>query len=721
LGEALGKGAGPVIGSIIGTALLGPLGGIIGGMIGSMEGITKPLGQAFDSIVNSFEPLASVVGSLLGIIGDAAAAIAGLFGADSGSGFSGLAVVLEPVVKLFQLLEIGIRGLAVALKYVRMIIAEWSGTEEEKLKARREYYGEDKKLKAREGEILAKGNMSVEKRESERARLWKEYNEKLARENSMSAADAEYYKSYMATSKIVLEGEYKKQIEQKKSDAALKGLSAERKKAIEEEIRVLQTKLAALKGERPPTKKTEPSTTTPPTPGTPKPGAPTNKPTKPIPLHRREAKVDTSTDAGLAKLGKWLTTPFLSKPPNNKPTSTGAGGATSIPKDLQKTAQTPAAVKAGTDKTTNAVKELTAKITSQSSLQTSVAAIYNLMASGMLRVQTNMVGMMGTQGRLPGPGESLLPPPSVIPPGGLVEGADYSTFWRAKGGLGDAVASEMKHKPAGSSLVVANSSETVIPAAGGHGMLDFVETLRAGFSAMIATYKETQTRQDNTLKTIKNTLVSNQMQTNARLQKLETKFTSPSMPGGLGGAAAGGVDAFTPIAQRMGLSMTSGYRPGDSGWHGANRARDFSNGSGPTPQMMQFAQYMASTYGANLKELIYTPLGFSIKNGQKVAPYAQGAHMNHVHVAYALGPEDGRMFSELGGPHGAQAWEKSMVPGSVKVASITGNSREGFGETNITNNMNITQLPGEDGEALANRVATLFWDAATTANSSKIF
>jgi hypothetical protein len=252
-------------------------------------------------------------------------------------------------------------------------------------------------------------------------------------------------------------------------------------------------------------------------------------------------------------------------------------------------------------------------------------------------------------------------------------------------------------------------------------MLDFVETLRAGFSAMIATYKETQTRQDSTLKTIKNTLVSNQMQTNVRLQKLETKFTSPSMPGGLGGAAAGGVDAFTPIAQRMGLSMTSGYRPGDSGWHGANRARDFSNGSGPTPQMMQFAQYMASTYGANLKELIYTPLGFSIKNGQKVAPYAQGAHMNHVHVAYALGPEDGRMFPELSGPHGAQAWEKSMVPGSVKVASITGNSREGFGETNITNNMNITQLPGENGEALANRVATLFWDAATTANSSSIF
>jgi hypothetical protein len=276
----------------------------------------------------------------------------------------------------------------------------------------------------------------------------------------------------------------------------------------------------------------------------------------------------------------------------------------------------------------------------------------------------------------------------------------------------------MRMKPPGSDLVIANSSETVIPAAGGHGMMDFVEILRTGFSAMVATYKEAQQKQDNTLRAIKDTLVSNQMQTNARLAKLETKFTTPMMPGGLGGAGAGGVDAFTPIAQRYGLQMTSGYRPGDPGWHGANRARDFSNGTGPTPQMMQFAQYLASTYGSNLKELIYTPLGFSIKNGQRVPPYAQGSHYNHVHVAYALGLNDGRMFTSM---DAAQGWEKSMVPGSVKVASITGNSGEKLGETNIVNNMTITQQPGEDGEALANRVATLFFDAVSNARSSSIF
>jgi hypothetical protein len=286
--------------------------------------------------------------------------------------------------------------------------------------------------------------------------------------------------------------------------------------------------------------------------------------------------------------------------------------------------------------------------------------------------------------------------------------------WR--GGLSQAVSSEMKHKPSGSDLVIANSSETVIPAAGGYGMLDFVETLRAGFSAVVSSYREAQQKQDNTLKAIKDTLVSNQMQTNARLQKLETKFSTPGMPGGLGGGAAGGVDAFTPIAQRMGLTMTSGYRPGDPGWHGANRARDFSNGTGPTPQMMQFAQYMASTYGSNLKELIYTPLGFSIKNGQRVAPYAQGAHYNHVHVAYGLGQGNPAFF---GSQSAAERWERSMVSGSVKIGSVTGNSAEGFGSGSVgdiyvTVNAGSTNDPDQLAYMVAERIQTAVSDAVNS-------
>jgi hypothetical protein len=296
-----------------------------------------------------------------------------------------------------------------------------------------------------------------------------------------------------------------------------------------------------------------------------------------------------------------------------------------------------------------------------------------------------------------------------------------SGYGAATGRLGDAIAKEMRMKPPGSDLVIANSSETVIPAAGGYGMLDFVETLRSGFNTLVSVYKEAQAKQNDSLNKINATLLNNQQQTNARLSKLETKFTTPAM-GGLGaGAAGGGVDSFTPIAQRYGLQMTSGYRPGDPGWHGANRARDFSNGTGSTPQMMQFAQYMASTYGANLKELIYTPLGFSIKNGQKVAPYAQSSHFNHVHVAYALGPESPTFFDTQAA---AVQWERSMVPGSMKVASVTTNSGEmGGGDTVINGGIHVTvQGSGvDDADELAAIVAMKIGDAVEQARLASLF
>jgi hypothetical protein len=355
-----------------------------------------------------------------------------------------------------------------------------------------------------------------------------------------------------------------------------------------------------------------------------------------------------------------------------------------------------------------------------------------------------------------------------------------------QGSLGDAISKEMQMKPPGSDLVIANSSETVIPAAGGYGMLDFVETLRAGFNRMATVFQTAQQKQDGLLRQINNTLVTNQQQTNARLATLETKFTSPTMPGGLGGASAGGVDAFTSVAQSFGLQMTSGYRPGDPGWHGANRARDFSNGTGPTPQMMQFAQYLASTYGSSLKELIYTPLGYSVKDGQIVPPYAQNSHYNHVHVAYAKGPGNPAFFNSVSQ---AQAFENKFKPSGAK--TLTTNTTElaglldglfgkkapklkpgqkptmdelgtGVGQRLLerrrqqeaylkllrsdasfispsslqsppsrgevasgpmTINVPITvnQQPGEDGEALANRVATLFYDAMNNAQSASVF
>jgi hypothetical protein len=101
-----------------------------------------------------------------------------------------------------------------------------------------------------------------------------------------------------------------------------------------------------------------------------------------------------------------------------------------------------------------------------------------------------------------------------------------------------------------------------------------------------------------------------------------------------------GLNAFNGLAQRFGVSVGSGFRAGSitsSGnlsWHARGRARDFP---GNASNMMRFAQFMAAVYGPRLLELIYTPLGFSIKNGARVAPYAQKDHYDHVHVAMQKG------------------------------------------------------------------------------------
>ena len=96
------------------------------------------------------------------------------------------------------------------------------------------------------------------------------------------------------------------------------------------------------------------------------------------------------------------------------------------------------------------------------------------------------------------------------------------------------------------------------------------------------------------------------------------------------------VDGFNGIAASFGNVVTSGFRPGDDGWHGRNRARDYAGGN-----MMGFARAMMA-YAPNLLELIHTPLGVGVKNGQVVPMSFFGGdvaadHRDHVHVAMAQG------------------------------------------------------------------------------------
>jgi phage-related protein len=119
------------------------------------------------------------------------------------------------------------------------------------------------------------------------------------------------------------------------------------------------------------------------------------------------------------------------------------------------------------------------------------------------------------------------------------------------------------------------------------------------------------------------------------------------LPAGTFGGGLHGADPrmapFASMASRFGLGISAGRSDhnlrttsGNLSYHGTGEALDFSNGY-ETPQEMAFARYMVSAYGARLAELIYTPLGFSIKDGRRVAPIAASDHHDHVHVAFDLG------------------------------------------------------------------------------------
>ena len=111
------------------------------------------------------------------------------------------------------------------------------------------------------------------------------------------------------------------------------------------------------------------------------------------------------------------------------------------------------------------------------------------------------------------------------------------------------------------------------------------------------------------------------------------------------------------LASRFGLSVSSGLRIGDDGYHGIDRARDFV---GSPSEMFSFAKFIGTKFGQRLLELIYSPLGWSIKNGARTAPYAVADHYDHVHVAMRRGgkvgninriwPESNSAYGNWGGP-----------------------------------------------------------------------
>lgn len=165
----------------------------------------------------------------------------------------------------------------------------------------------------------------------------------------------------------------------------------------------------------------------------------------------------------------------------------------------------------------------------------------------------------------------------------------------------------------------------------------------------------------------------NRMNRQAQNGTLGAHASGGIVPGVNAFAGGGVVEAMTRIVQQKypGMQMTSGYRAGDGGNHGAGLAGDFSDAVGQnSPGMLSLANDIAKTY-PNSMELIHdNPLfNKNIKNGAFVGKFGEyytlaqaGPHHHHVHWAMNTPPTmpfGGGVFA--GGSSGDGAGMVSMT------------------------------------------------------------
>ena len=153
-------------------------------------------------------------------------------------------------------------------------------------------------------------------------------------------------------------------------------------------------------------------------------------------------------------------------------------------------------------------------------------------------------------------------------------------------------------------------------------------------------------------------------------------------------ASGGVIGSITNIVREKfpGMTITSTYRAGDSGYHGRGMAVDFSDGFDTTPGMQAAAKYFFDNYAVELAELIHYPLrGWqNIKHGRPLN-YPAGTnaeHRNHVHVAseHPLAGGGGRggilgVFDGVVGFIGDQVkklWDEALEPIKGQIPNFPG-------------------------------------------------
>jgi hypothetical protein len=205
------------------------------------------------------------------------------------------------------------------------------------------------------------------------------------------------------------------------------------------------------------------------------------------------------------------------------------------------------------------------------------------------------------------------------------------------------------------------------------------------------------------------------LQLNQSLTSLATQISTMGPLGGLGGglfgtgAGGGGVAKVVQIGkmlQGMGLNVAENpaFGSGRVGQHAPGSYHYSGRAIDVTGSTAQLDAAYAQLKGTNPAELLWRTAG----------------HYDHLHVAYALGAG---MPAFFGSQSAAMNWERSMVPSSVKVGSVTSNSSEGFGGGPITINAPVTihQQPNQNAEDLAAIVAIKIGEAVSQARSSSVF
>lgn len=326
------------------------------------------------------------------------------------------------------------------------------------------------------------------------------------------------------------------------------------------------------------------------------------------------------------------------------------------------------------------------------------------------------------------------------PPGGTTGGkptnnrggGQAGTRWNGKDSgtmpLHSAIASEMANKPSGSHLVIANSSETIIPAAGGLGSMDGMvnaiygaaQNTAGAFSAGFQSFSQKVTAgQQATVAAINKGTQTASTQNAAMLAKLSAQNAAlmakiSASPAFMGAAGAMGAMALgggygsrgSQIAGALGTYIKkTGGAPGsihEHPQHGGVKGKHSKNSYHYQGRAIDIGAY-SYEQGGVLRRIAQFNAQMGVKPVELLKAGDPG-HSDHVHVAYALGSGNPAFFSSASA---ADKWESMMAGKNPIVGSVRAQANEMRGGGSMTVNAPITinAQPGQDTDQLASLVA----------------